>query len=259
MSESPKNPAQPLLLSLEQVSVAGDTAPILADISLDFHQGEITTLIGPNGAGKSTLVKLVLGLIKPTEGKVKRFKPLRMGYMPQHIHFEKTLPLTVARFLRLSRKDQRQRFEQVLGEVKAEHLVNQSVQSLSGGELQRVLLARALLRNPDFLVLDEPVQGVDIQGQAELYHLIADIRDQYRCAVLMVSHDLHLVMSASDRVVCLNHHICCSGHPEQVTLDPSYQSLFGDQIDPGLALYAHHHDHQHDDHGNVVKEECQHD
>jgi zinc transport system ATP-binding protein len=216
----------------------------LHDVSLAVLPGEIVTVIGPNGAGKTTLLRVVLGLQRPDAGRVHRRSGLRVGYVPQRFAIDESLPLTVRRFLALVPAAEPQ-IAAALGEVGAAHTLALPVQTLSGGELQRVLLARALLRRPELLVLDEPAQGVDITGQAELFALIRRIRDSTGCGVLLVSHDLHLVMAATDRVICLNHHVCCSGHPEAVSRDPAYRALFGAAID-GFALYAHRHDHHHD-------------
>ncbi|UVE17895.1 zinc ABC transporter ATP-binding protein ZnuC [Pseudomonas sp. LS44] len=231
------------------VSFAGHT--VLDDVQLSVQPSEIVTLIGPNGAGKTTLVRAVLGLLKPDRGSVWRKSKLRIGYMPQKLHVDATLPLSVLRFLRLLPGVTRTSALAALAEVGAEQVLDSPLQTISGGELQRVLLARALLREPELLVLDEPVQGVDVAGQAELYQLITRLRDRHGCGVLMVSHDLHLVMSTTDQVVCLNQHVCCSGHPEQVSNDPAFVELFGSAA-PALAVYHHHHDHAHDLHGAVV-------
>lgn len=221
------------------------------EVGLKVHDKQVVSMIGPNGAGKTTLVRAVLGLLKPDRGQVWRKPKLRVGYMPQKLHVDPTLPLSVLRFLRLVPGVDRARALAALGEVGAEHVIDSPLQKISGGEMQRVLLARALLREPELLVLDEPVQGVDVAGQAELYRLIGVLRDRYGCGVLMVSHDLHLVMSATDQVVCLNRHVCCSGHPEQVSSDPAFVELFG-QDARSLAIYHHQHDHSHDLHGSVV-------
>ena len=240
------------LIRLEQVGVTFAGQNVLENIALSVQPGQIVTLIGPNGAGKTTLVRAVLGLLKPDSGSVWRKPKLRVGYMPQKLHVDPTLPLSVLRFLRLVPGVDRARAQGALKEVGAEQVIDSPVQSISGGEMQRVLLARALLREPELLVLDEPVQGVDVAGQAELYRLISRLRERHGCGVLMVSHDLHLVMSATDQVVCLNRHVCCSGHPEQVSGDPAFIELFG-QDAKSLAVYHHHHDHDHDLHGGVVK------
>ncbi|HZX17410.1 MAG TPA: zinc ABC transporter ATP-binding protein ZnuC [Pseudomonas sp.] len=241
------------LIRLTGVGVTFAGQNVLQDVQLSVKPGEIVTLIGPNGAGKTTLVRAVLGLLKPDSGSVWRKPKLRVGYMPQKLHVDATLPLSVLRFLRLVPGVTRADVQAALSEVGAEQVIDSPLQSISGGELQRVLLARALLREPELLVLDEPVQGVDVAGQAELYRLITQLRDRHGCGVLMVSHDLHLVMSTTDQVVCLNRHVCCSGHPEQVSFDPAFVELFGEDA-KSLAVYTHHHDHEHDLHGAVVAE-----
>lgn len=239
------------LVHLEGVGVNFRGQSVLQDVQLSVRPSEIVTLIGPNGAGKTTLVRAVLGLLKTDKGTVWRKPRLRIGYMPQKLHVDATLPLSVLRFLRLVPGVKRADAEAALSEVGASQVIDSPLQGISGGELQRVLLARALLRKPELLVLDEPVQGVDVAGQAELYRLITRLRDRHGCGVLMVSHDLHLVMSTTDQVVCLNRHVCCSGHPEQVSGDPAFVELFG-QDAKSLAIYHHHHDHAHDLHGEVV-------
>lgn len=240
------------LIRLEQVSVAFAGQKTLDGIDLVVRPGEIVTLIGPNGAGKTTLVRAVLGLLVPDSGRVWRKPRLRVGYMPQKLQVDATLPLSVLRFLRLVPGVSREHAAAALGEVGAAHIIDTPIQSISGGEMQRVLLARALLREPHLLVLDEPVQGVDVAGQAELYGLITRLRDRHQCGVLMVSHDLHVVMSTTDYVLCLNRHVCCSGHPEQVSGDPAFVELFGDSA-KSLAIYHHHHDHRHGLHGDVLR------
>lgn len=239
------------LIRLDGVRVAFAGREMLHDVHLCVQPGEIVTLIGPNGAGKTTLVRVVLGLLTPDAGTVWRRPRLRIGYMPQKLHVDPTLPLSVLRFLRLVPGVDRAAAQAALAEVGAEQVIDSPLQGISGGELQRVLLARALLREPELLVLDEPVQGVDVAGQAELYRLITRLRDRHGCGVLMVSHDLHLVMSTTDQVVCLNRHVCCSGHPEQVSNDPVFVEMFG-QDAKSLAIYHHNHDHSHDLHGAVV-------
>jgi zinc transport system ATP-binding protein len=228
---------------------------ILAHVDVSIGPGEIITLIGPNGAGKSTLVRVLLGLLRPDHGKVVRRAGLRIGYLPQKFVTDAVLPLSVARLMTLTCRASRPEIEAALEETGVAHLIGAQVQTLSGGELQRALLARALLSNPGLLVLDEPVQGVDFGGQAELYRLIGDIRDRRGCAVLMVSHDLHLVMAQTDRVLCLNQHLCCAGTPAMVAKDPEYLRLFGPRAAQAFALYAHGphgHDHVHTLSGEVA-------
>jgi zinc transport system ATP-binding protein len=230
-----------LLVQVQNISVSFKQLIVLQDISVKVPRSSIITLIGPNGAGKSTLVKVILGLCTPKTGRVFRQPGIRIGYMPQRLTVDPGLPLTVARFLTLGGIKKKAVIQDLLNEVGAIHLLKRPLQSISGGEMQRVLLARALLREPDLLVLDEPIQGVDINGQYELYELIAKIRKQRGCGILMVSHDLHLVMAATDYVVCLNQRICCSGHPKTVTQDPAYLKLFGKRAAQDLAIYSHHH------------------
>jgi zinc transport system ATP-binding protein len=221
---------------------------ILSDIDLDIHAGEILTLIGPNGAGKTTLVRALLGLERPDEGSVRRRPGLKVGYVPQRFEIDRALPMTVARFLALGDGEgvRKQRIAGVLEEVGAARVIAQQLSQLSGGELQRVVLARALLNDPELLVLDEPVRGVDYVGEAELYALIGRLRDSRRLGVLLISHDLHVVMAQSDRVICLNRHVCCSGVPETVAQHPEYTRLFGPDQARSFAVYQHHHDHRHD-------------
>ncbi|WP_421867578.1 zinc ABC transporter ATP-binding protein ZnuC [Motiliproteus sp.] len=246
------------LINLQRINLTlaehQEQRQLLTNIDLQLEPGQITTLIGPNGCGKTTLVKIILGLIQPDSGEVVRQPGLKIGYMPQRLHIDPTLPLTVRRFLHLAGRYQEHHLRDALNQVRADYLLDSPMQQLSGGEMQRVLLARALLRQPDLLILDEPVQGVDVNGQVELYALIAELRDRFGCGVLMVSHDLHLVMAGSDNVICLNNHICCSGHPQQVSNDPAFIALFGRKGADTLAVYNHHHNHRHDDHGNVISD-----
>ncbi len=246
------------LLRLAAVSLKHQQQSLLSNISLDLSAKQIMTVIGPNGAGKSTLIKVAVGLIKADSGKVYRRPGLRIGYMPQQLSLNPLMPLSVSRFLAMA-KSKRKGIDAALARTGIQHLRNRPLHDISGGETQRVLLSRALLSNPDLLVLDEPAQGVDISGQTELYELISDLRDELGCAVLMVSHDLHWVMAQTDTVICLNQHICCHGHPEQVSTDPEYLALFGRRHAEAVALYQHDHDHQHDIHGDVVCEHNHHD
>ena len=216
--------------------------PVLQDVSFTVHRGEILTLIGPNGAGKSTLLKIMLGLLRPQSGALWRRDGLRFGYVPQKLHVDASLPMTARRFIELGLPPGVKRLDtHWLAQTRVTPLLDKPLQSLSGGELQRVMLCRAILRRPDVLVLDEPLQGVDVQGQKFLYQLLATLRDALHCAIVMISHDLHLVMAQTDRVICLNHHVCCSGTPQSVAAHPEYRRLFGE--DAGLfAIYTHRHD-----------------
>ncbi len=249
MSDSLTSPA---LASLEDISLSLGHRTILRDVSLTLYQGSILTVIGPNGAGKSTLLRILLGLQQADSGHVYRRAGLRIGYVPQKVQIDNHMPLTVQDFVQLGRKKRAPHLTQVLNEVGASHLLSASVQSLSGGEFQRVLLARALLRDPQLLVLDEPAQGVDVNGQAQLYQLIDRLVKEHQFSVIMVSHDLHLVMANTDKVLCLNQHICCSGHPEDVSNHPEYMDLFGDSsATAGIGVYTHHHDHAHELDGHI--------
>lgn len=253
------------LVAFEKIGITFNGRVLLNSIDMSISEGEIVTLIGPNGSGKSTLIRTLLGLQAATSGNVIRHKSLRIGYMPQKLHIDPTLPLTVKHFLALVRGVDKAQIVPTLEKVGIGHLLSSQVHVLSGGETQRVLLARALLNKPNLLVLDEPVQGVDVNGQVELYNLIEGIRNELGCGVLMVSHDLHLVMAKTDTVVCINQHVCCSGSPQHVTGHPAYQALFGvPGADESIAIYAHQHDHVHDEHGDVLEKEdgahssCQH-
>ncbi|MBT8120802.1 MAG: ATP-binding cassette domain-containing protein [Gammaproteobacteria bacterium] len=250
-----------VLLAADNVAYVIRDKTILTDISLQLHSKEIITLIGPNGAGKTSLIKILLGLSHQTSGEVVRDHDLRIGYVPQRVDIPKVMPIRVCDFLNVTGQHDIEHCEQMLEEVSCAYLLYSPMQELSGGEMQRVLLARALLKKPQLLVLDEPASGMDIIGQQGLYDTIRHIRDKHDCGILMVSHDLHLVMAATDRVICLNSHICCTGHPDDVSEHPEYLKLFGDAVE-GLALYSHHHDHEHDLSGNIVESEhchsCEH-
>ena len=234
-----------LLLTVENVNLTLRGTLILQDVNLRVSTGEIVALIGPNGAGKSTLVRIVLSLIRADSGLVWLKPGIRIGYMPQRLTIDDTLPLSVQRFVTIGTPTTRARVRAALEEVGALQVLDYPVQAISGGEMQRVLLARALLREPDLLVLDEPIQGVDLNGQYELYDLISGLRQRRGCGILIVSHELHLVMATTDQVLCLNRHVCCFGHPDHVTRDPAYLELFGLDGVQRLAIYHHHHDHHH--------------
>lgn len=232
------------------VERAGQT--ILSGVDLSVSRGEIVTLIGPNGAGKSTLVRAMLGLEPIDGGTVRRSPNMTVGYQAQRLAIDATLPLTVRRFLTLTRRRPDEELQAVLDHVSLNADLNKNIHVLSGGELQRLQLARAILRDPDLLVLDEPTQNVDIAGAVELYRLIQQTRDRFDCAVIMVSHDLNVVMSATNRVYCLNNHICCSGRPAEVSRHPEFLKLFGQSAADMLAIYTHEHDHDHGPDGEVV-------
>ncbi len=240
------------LLSARGISLKLSDRIILSDVSLDIEPGEILTLIGPNGAGKTTLVRVLLGLRKPDAGGVHRRPGLRVGYAPQRFDIDQALPVSAERFLQLGTRCDADDVTATLEKVGAAHCRDRPMAKLSGGELQRVVIARALLRKPDLLVLDEPVRGVDYVGEAELYTLIGRLRDERGFGVVLVSHDLHVVMAASDRVICLNRHVCCSGVPKAVAKHPEYARMFGAEAARAFAVYEHHHDHAHDLAGRPV-------
>ncbi|WP_321392129.1 zinc ABC transporter ATP-binding protein ZnuC [Emcibacter sp.] len=239
------------LLELKEIYKSFGGRTVLQDVSLMVGEQEIVTLIGPNGAGKSTLMKIALGLTAPDKGRVMRKKGLVIGYMPQKLSIDETLPLLVEDFLQLRPGVTGGEVDEILEVVRLTRFRKSPVQMLSGGEMQRLLMGRALLGRPDLLVLDEPVQGIDIAGQEEIYRLIRKTRDERKCSVLMISHDLHMVMSATDRVICLNQHICCQGAPESVRENPDYHALFTTGAE-NITMYTHHHDHHHDAQGNIV-------
>lgn len=234
-----------IVLDVQAVTLCSRQREILSEVDLQVCSGEVVTIIGPNGAGKTTLLRIALGLIKPTSGRVWIRPGLRIGYLPQRFQVDPVLPLTVRRFLHLSGSRDEQSMIVALSEVSAENLLDTAMQALSGGETQRVLLARTLLRNPELLVLDEPAQGVDLHGQVELFSLLEKVRLERGCSVLMVSHDLHLVMASTGRVICLNTHVCCTGSPAAVTSNPAFVELFGEEAAANLAVYAHDREHQH--------------
>ena len=242
-----------VLISATQLNLHLGGRAVLDQVGVQVRAGEIVTLVGPNGSGKTSLIRVLLGLQSVDSGNIQRRPGLRVGYMPQRLHVDAELPLSVKRFLSMAGHVIDAELRIACQRCGIEQLLQKPLQAISGGEFQRVLLARALLRKPDLLVLDEPAQGVDINGQTQLYQLIADIRTELGCGVLMVSHDLHLVMAATDHVLCLNTHICCTGHPEAVSRHPEYLKLFGGAL-AGMAVYTHHHDHTHDLHGDVVSE-----
>ncbi|MCW5696910.1 MAG: metal ABC transporter ATP-binding protein [Bauldia sp.] len=243
--------AEPLA-AVENLGVRLGGRWIVRHVDLAVRPGEIVTVIGPNGGGKTTTAKALLGLISPAEGRSVHRPGLRVGYVPQKLAIDWTLPMTVGRLMQLTGRHPRAAIDAALGEVGIPHLAGTPIQALSGGEFQRALLARAIVRRPELLVLDEPVQGVDFAGELALYELIGTIRDRLGCGVLLISHDLHIVMARTDTVVCLEGGVSCRGAPHAVTESPQYQRLFGPRAAAALAVYAHehHHDHGQDHHGH---------
>lgn len=234
-----------LLIETRGLTLAHTGAPVLRDVDFSISPGEIVTVVGPNGSGKSTLVKGLIGALDPTAGTITRAPYLRIGYVPQKLALDTTFPMTVDRFLSLPVRVRPATRAAALAEAGVPERGDAQLSTLSGGQLQRVLLARALLNTPNLLILDEPTQGLDQPGAAAFYTRIEALRQDLGCAVLMVSHDLHVVMAASDRVICVNGHICCQGTPDVVADAPEYRALFGAGTHGALALYRHHHTHDH--------------
>ena len=239
------------LIALNNAGINRTGKWLVRGVTMTVETGEIVTLVGPNGSGKSTTAKMALGVMKPDQGTAIQRQNLRIGYVPQKLSVDWTLPLSVNRFMRLTGRVDRTFADDAMAATQTLHLANSEVRTLSGGEFQRVLLARAIACRPELLVLDEPVQGVDFNGEIALYDLIKQIRDELRCGVLLISHDLHVVMAATDRVICLNGHVCCSGTPTSVASSAEYKALFGVRASAGLAIYEHSHDHEHLPDGRV--------
>lgn len=244
MQDMPEGGA--MLIEAEELGVSYAGTPALKGVTLGIERGEIVTVVGPNGSGKSTLIRALLGILPASTGRVTRNPGLRIGYVPQSLAIDRSLPITVEGFLNLPVRHPATEAKAMLSRVGVTGLQKRQMTELSGGQFQRVLLARALLGSPDILILDEPTQGLDQPGVAAFYRLVEEIRREMRCAILLVSHDLHVVMSATDRVICLNGHVCCEGAPDAVLAAPEYRALFGDGTGGALALYQHHHDHDHD-------------
>ncbi|MEM9475984.1 MAG: metal ABC transporter ATP-binding protein [Pseudomonadota bacterium] len=234
------------LLSVEGLSVSYGANTVLRGVDLAVEPGEIVTIVGPNGSGKTSLFRAIIGATAPSAGRIARKPGLNIGYVPQRLHIDQTLPITVDRFLRLTARLDRRACVQALEDAGVPDLLKRQMSQLSGGQFQRVLLARALINKPELLLLDEATQGLDQPGSAAFYRQIEAVRAETGCAILMISHELHVVMSASDRVICLNGHVCCQGTPAVVASAPEYRALFGTGTGGALALYRHDHDHGHD-------------
>ena len=242
-----------MLVKLSNAGVFKDNKWLVEGVDLEIHRGKIVTLIGPNGSGKSTTAKIILGLYKNIEGSVQRFTK-KIAYVPQKVTIDWTLPIRVIDFMVLTQNLNSDAISNALNLAGVEHLKTRNLRDLSGGEFQRVLLARAIAKKPELLVLDEPVQGVDYSGEVALYSLIKNISESLNCGILLISHDLHVVMSATNHVVCLNGHVCCSGSPVDVAQNKNYKELFGDQSSQLLSIYEHEHNHTHSADGKIKKE-----
>ncbi|NGO64131.1 metal ABC transporter ATP-binding protein [Rhizobium daejeonense] len=251
MSQPETRDDQPLVM-LQDAGIRRSGRWLVRGVEFSVRPGEIVTLIGPNGSGKSTSAKMAIGVLKPDEGRVERKPGLRVGYVPQKLAVDWTMPLTVKRLMSLTGPLPESEIKSALEAVGIAHLASAEVQHLSGGEFQRALLARAIARKPDLLVLDEPVQGVDFSGEIALYDLITSIRNSTGCGILLISHDLHVVMAETDTVICLNGHVCCRGTPAAVSQSPEYMRLFGANAGRTLAVYSHDHDHTHLPDGRVM-------
>ncbi|WP_415315876.1 ATP-binding cassette domain-containing protein [Candidatus Pelagibacter sp. Uisw_137] len=241
-----------ILVKLNNAGFRQNNKWLVEDVSLQVEKGKIVTLIGPNGSGKSTTAKIALGIYKNIEGSIEK-NTNKIGYVPQKISIDWTLPLRVKDFMVLTENINDDQINEALSLTGVMHLKNKNLGNLSGGEFQRVLLARAISKKPELLVLDEPVQGVDYTGEIALYALIKKISDTLNCGILLISHDLHTVMAATDHVVCLNGHVCCSGSPIDVAKNSEYKTLFGEQASQILSVYEHKHDHEHSDEGRIKK------
>ena len=239
------------LIKLHNCGVKRNNKWLVRGVSLNVNKGQIVTLIGRNGSGKSTTAKMALGILKPDEGSNTISQNIKISYVPQKISIDWSLPLRVIDFMNITEKFAKNEIEEALSMTGIKKLIFRDVKNLSGGEFQRLLMARAIAKNPDFLVLDEPVQGVDYPGEIALYKVIQEIVKNLNCGILLISHNLHVVMSQTDHVICLNGHVCCSGAPKSIVKEPEYIKLFGDNMDPTLALYQHEHDHQHLPDGSV--------
>ena len=243
------------LISVKNLAVSYGPNAVLRNVSLTLDPGEIVTIVGPNGSGKTSLFRAIIGATEATDGTIDRKPGLKIGYVPQRLHIDQTLPITVEGFMRLTGKVPKAQCQVALEAAGVPDLLKRQMTELSGGQFQRVLLARALINHPDVLLLDEATQGLDQPGSAAFYQQIETVRRDTGCAVLMISHELHVVMSASDRVICLNGHVCCEGAPAVVASAPEYRALFGTGTGGALALYRHDHDHDHEhDHGHEAAE-----
>ena len=233
------------LISLQNINLKFTGKNILENIDLDIKKGDFLTIIGPNGAGKSILIKIIIGSLKPNSGKIKRNKDLKIAYVPQKMEINKTIPINAKYFLKLNQKIDKKLFQKITHDLKISDFLNTSLSNLSGGQRQRILLTKALLSEPNLLILDEPAQNLDISGQLEFYSYINKLHKEKNISILMVSHDLHIVMSSTKKVICLNHHICFQGEPKIIAQNPDFKEIFGNDMNKLISIYNHYHDHHH--------------
>mgnify|MGYP001241267799 CR=1 FL=1 len=240
------------LIKLDNAGVYKSSKWLVRGVSLEVSKGQIVTLIGPNGSGKTTTAKMALNILNPDEGTILR-NTKKIAYVPQKINIDWALPLRVSDFMNITSNISDSLILENLKLTGVEHLIHSDIKNLSGGEFQRVLIARAIAKKPEFLVMDEPVQGVDFNGEISLYKLIKNISDNLNCGILLISHDIHFVMSSTDHVICLNGHVCCSGTPSYVAKNQAYIELFGEHTASVLSLYKHKHEHTHSIDGSIVE------
>ena len=233
------------LISLENINLNFADQNILKNINLEIKKGDFITIIGPNGAGKSSLIKIIIGSVKNDYGKIVRNKNLKIGYVPQKIDINQTIPINAKYFLQLNQKIKPKLFDKILRDLKIENFLETQLNNLSGGQRQKILLAKALLSEPNLLILDEPAQNLDISGQLEFYHYIKNLHQEQKTSILMISHDLHIVMSSTKKVICLNRHICCQGEPKIIAKNPDFKEIFGNDMNKLISIYNHYHDHHH--------------
>lgn len=233
------------LISLENINLNFADQNILKNINLEIKKDDFITIIGPNGAGKSSLIKIIIGSVKNDYGKIVRNKNLKIGYVPQKIDINQTIPINAKYFLQLNQKIKPKLFDKILRDLKIENFLETQLNNLSGGQRQKILLAKALLSEPNLLILDEPAQNLDISGQLEFYNYIKNLHQEQKTSILMISHDLHIVMSSTKKVICLNRHICCQGEPKIIAKNPDFKEIFGNDMNKLISIYNHYHDHHH--------------
>jgi zinc transport system ATP-binding protein len=233
------------LVSLKNINLSFSSKNILDNINLDIKKNDFITIIGPNGAGKSSLIRLIIGSLQPNSGKIIRNKELKIAYVPQKMQINQTIPIKAEYFLKLNKKIEEKSFKKIVNDLKIADFLHTQLNDLSGGQRQKILLAKALLCQPNLLILDEPAQNLDISGQLEFYNYITKLHQEKKTAILMISHDLHIIMSSTKKVICLNHHICCQGESKIIAQNPDFKEIFGNDMNKLISIYNHYHDHHH--------------